>query len=136
MNELLKKFLKNLKAYINYLMQVNFKDLFINTVILFCIIVLASLIYVPIGIVEDLIRSFIVIYFVFDGAASLLFSWIFSLISAICFIFTFMYLFNKRFDDLEKFKNQVAGKEVVIKKDKDKKSKKDDDDLDLPKTKA
>ena len=50
----------------------------------------------------------------------------------------FMYLFNKRFEDLEEHKNSLAsdGKKVVKEKtEKNTKSTKKDDELDLPKTK-
>ena len=51
---MLEKFLKNAKEYIDYLMKVNFRDLFVNTVILLCIIVLSALICIPLGRFEDL----------------------------------------------------------------------------------
>ena len=54
-----KKFLKNFKNYIEYLMTVNFKELFVNVAILFCIIVLASFMFIPIDMVQELFRSLI-----------------------------------------------------------------------------
>ena len=111
MKDLLKEFLKNFKEYINYLMKVNFKDLFINTIIILCIVLLSALIYVPIGIVQDLVRSFVVIFVNMVGVPALLFDWFFRCIGAIAFVIVFMFLFNKRFEDLEAFKKQVDGKD-------------------------
>lgn len=138
MKDLLKDFIKNLKSYVNYLMSVNFKDLFINTVIILCIVVLSGIVYVPIGIVEDLIRSFVLIFGSLSGKVAMVYNWSFDLISAVCFIITFMFLFNKRFEDIENLKEQISGKDEIPKKSNEKsnkKSSKKDDELDLPKTK-
>lgn len=132
---MVKDFLKNGKEYINYLMKVNFKDLFINTIILLCIIVLSSLIYIPIGFLEDLIRSFIVVFTPFSGIPAMLYYWFFKLLEYVSCLIAFMFLFNKRFEDLEAFKEQVNGKEgrkIVIKNEK---TKQVEEELELPKTK-
>lgn len=130
-----KKFLKNGKEYIDYLMKVNFRDLFVNTVILLCILVLSSFAYIPIGFLEDLIRSFIVVFTSFSGIPAMLYYWLFKLIEFIVCFIAFMFLFNKRFEDLEAFKEQVNGKEgkkIVIQNEK---TKKVEGELELPKTK-
>lgn len=139
MKDMFNKFIKNVKEYAKYLMQVDFRDLFINTIIIFCIMILACFVYVPIGIIKDLIRSFITIYFVFQGNSALLFNWVFNLISAICCFIAFMYLFNLRFEDLKKFKNQIAKDKKSSDKEtssKVEKNKEEEEDLELPKTKA
>lgn len=125
-------FFGNFKKYINYLMEVNFKELFVNTVILFCILVLSAFVYIPIGLISDLIRGFITIFISFGGVPSLLYSWGFSLLSAICAFMSFMYLFNKRFSDLEAFKTQVREKKEEVKEEKQSKNA---DELELPKAK-
>ena len=135
---MLKNFIKNLKNYVNYLMSVNFKDLFINTVIILCIVVLSGVIYVPVWIVEDLIRSLILAFGGFSGSLATIYNWIFDLISAICFVLTFIFLFNKRFEDIEKLKDQMSGKDERPKKKDEKDGKKSngkEPDFDLPKTK-
>jgi len=135
MKDLLKKFIKNFKEYINYLMKVNFKQLFVNTIIILCIVLLSALIYVPVGIIQDLIRSFIVIFVHMVGVPALLFTWIFRVIGALSFVIAFMILFNKRFEDLEAFKNQVDGKDNKVVKVED--SNKDTVDVfELPKEKS
>lgn len=124
-----KKFLKNFKSYIDYLMTVNFKELFVNVSILFCIIVLASFMFIPIDMIQELFRSLINSFVVLSETAIGLFDTFFLLVSTVVAILAFIYLFNKRFDDMEAFKNQVKNK------DSKKKSTKEDDDFELPKAK-
>lgn len=134
---MLETFLKNAKEYIDYLMKVNFRDLFVNTVILLCIIVLSALICIPLGIIEDLIRSFIVVFVDFSGVPALLYYWLFKVIEAGLGIVAFMYLFNKRFEDLNTFKEQVKGnetKKVTLKKNNSKNGEMEE--LELPKAKS
>lgn len=138
MKDLFKNFIKNVKNYVDYIMKVNFRELFINVVILLCIVILSALVFAPVELVRDIIRSFIVIYIPFDGTISLLYNWVFYLLSSIIFVITFMFLFNKRFANMDMFKKQVA-EDLDKTKNSDNKSKekesKKDDDLDLPKTK-
>lgn len=132
----MKKFLKNLKQYINYIMKVSFKDLLINVVILCCIVLLSVLVYLPVGIIEDLIRSFIVVWIHFEGVPAVLFTWTFKLISFICAVITFIYLFNKRFDDIEAFKEQVSNPKKSIDNEMvNTKVKVEEEEIELPKEK-
>ena len=124
-----KKFLKNFKIYIDYLMTVNFKELFVNVAILFCIIVLASFMFIPIDMIQEFIRSLINLFVVLSETTIGLFDTFFLLVSTVFAVLAFIYLFNKRFDDMEAFKNQVKNK------DSKKKSTKEDDDFELPKAK-
>lgn len=127
-----KDFLKNLKEYIDYLMKVNFKELFINTIILICILLLSSFVFVPIGILQDVIRSFVTIFVNFSSIFALLFNWIFYLFGFIVFLISFVYMFNKRFSDIEELKNNIDDKEV-----KNTKSEKNNrkEEFELPKKK-
>lgn len=124
-----KKFFKNFKSYIDYLMTVNFEELFVNVVILFCIIVLASFMFIPIDMVQELFRSLINSFVVLNETAIGLFDTFFLLVSTVVAVFAFIYLFNKRFEDMEAFKEQVKNK------DSKKKTTKEDDDFELPKAK-
>lgn len=142
MKNMFKDFFSNIKRYIDYLMKVDFKELFVNTIILICIILLASLVYLPIGIIQDLIRSIIVIYARFTGNSSLLFEWFFNLLSAICAFVAFVYMFNKRFEDIDALKKQINNKsnkitdnkkKIDVKKDQE--EKKEIEEIELPKTK-
>lgn len=127
-----KSFFKNGKKYIDYLMSVNFKELFVNVVILFCILVLSAFVYIPVGLVQELIRSFILVFTTFTEITSGLFNWFFNLVSLILAVFAFIYLFNKRFNDITAFKEQVKGKnekvKIVVSDEKG-------EELELPKSK-
>ena len=127
MKEMIKKFFKTLKDYINYLMKVDFKELFINTVILICIVILSAFVYIPVGMIKDLLHNLLSIFISFNNIFGLIFIWIFNLISAILAILAFMYLFTKRFESIKYNKDQTSKKENT--KDKDK------ENLDLPKVK-
>lgn len=129
---MIKNFIANLKSYVNYLMKVNFKELFVNVVILFCILVLAAFVYIPVGLVQELIRSFVVIFVSFTELSVKLFNWSFSFISLILAVVAFIYLFNKRFSDIEFFKQQVQGKNEKIKIVVDSEK---GEELELPKSK-
>ncbi len=131
MKKVIVNFFKNLKPYGKYIMKVDFKSLFANTIILLCMMIIAAFAYVPVGIVEDLIRSIIVIAISFDGVFALIFAWIFRLIGALCSIYVFMWLFNYRFNYIENdvtdpFKGNVSKKE---------KANEAEEDLELPKVK-
>lgn len=134
---MIKKFLKNLKQYYEYLMTVNFRDLFVNVGILICILILSGFAYVPVGIIQDIIRNLIVIFVPLVDTGALLYNWFFGIISAIASFFVFMWLFDLRFRDIEAFKDQIRTKRVVNKTEK-KEEKNDDnekDDFELPKAK-
>ena len=125
---LFKEFFKCLREYVQYLMKVNFKDLFINTVILVCILVLSSFVYLPVSLVDDLIYSFITIFVELPIIVSSIYHWIFSLISLFLAVLAFMYLFNLRFKDVkEKSKNE----KTVVVQNKEKKV----ETIELPKAK-
>ena len=59
MKKLFVNFKGNFKKYIDYIMSVNFGELFINVLILICILLLSTFVFVPIGMVESIIRDFI-----------------------------------------------------------------------------
>lgn len=131
----MKKFLKNLKQYVDYIMKVNFKDLLINIVILGCIVLLSIFVYLPVGLIEDLIRSFIVVWMPLEGTGAVLFTWTFSLISFICAVIAFIYLFNKRFEDMETFKEQLANDKSKDSNVNTKKKEIVEEEIELPKQK-
>ena len=128
-----KDFGKNFKNYFDYLMIVNFKELFINVVILFCIIVLAAFVFVPVGIIQDLVRSMVTLFYSFSVTGDKLFNIVFLLISTIGFFLAFIYLFNKRFSDIEAFKKQVKDEKRIEKNNSD--VKENVEELEMPKTK-
>ena len=129
---MLKKFGKRFKDYFSYLMTVDFKELFINVIILLCILLLSSFVFVPVGLVESLIRDFIFLFITLDSFVLQLYNWLFDLIATLGSVYAFIILFNKRFEDIEAFKKQVKGKPQETKVQEETKK---DDELELPKTK-
>ena len=105
-----KKFGTNAKKYCDYLMTVNFTDLFINVLILICILVLSSFVFMPVGLLKTLIRDFILLFMDVNGTILSVYDWIFTLISTVLTIVAFIYMFNKRFEELETFKKQLKEK--------------------------
>lgn len=131
MKNMFKEFLSNFKEYIDYLMKVDFRELFINTLILICLLILSAFFFIPIGIIQDVIRSFIIIFVDFNVITGSLYNWLFYLLSFVVCIYAFVYMFNKRFGDLEELKKQIKNKDVK----KAVNTKEKDDELDLPKAK-
>ena len=130
MKKMLIDFKKNLKQYIDYLMSVDFGELFINVLILICILLLSTFLFVPVGMIESIIRDFINLFGDLPNLFHSIYSWLFTVISTIISALAFVYMFNKRFEDIEAFKKQMKEKpeEKEIKKDKE-------EELELPKAK-
>ena len=126
-----KKFGTNAKKYCDYLMTVNFTDLFINVLILICILVLSSFVFMPVGLLKTLIRDFILLFMDVNGTILSVYDWIFTLISTVLTIVAFIYMFNKRFEDLETLKKQLKEKPQKDIKD----TYDNEEELILPKTK-
>lgn len=130
--KMIKNFFPTLKKYIDYLMKVGYKELFVNTVLLFCLLLLAAFVYVPIGVLEDLINSTIQLFTSISGTVGAIYTYIFTIIKALCAIIAFIYLFNLRF---EKIENEELNNEST-KSNTSKVKKQKEDDLDLPKEKT
>lgn len=130
MKKMFVNFFGNVKKYIDYLMSVNFGELFINVLILICILLLSTFLFVPIGMVETIIRDFINLFGGISNDLSYVYNFVFNIISVILSTLAFIYMFNKRFDDIEEFKKQM--KEKPVEKVIEKNNK---EELELPKTK-
>jgi hypothetical protein len=85
--------------------------------------------FVPVGMVASLLGDFITFFIEGNVIISKVIQWISSLISTVLALFAFVYMFNKRFEDLEKFKEQVENKP------QNKEKINAEDELDLPKAK-
>lgn len=130
LKDMFKNFVKNVKEYVNYLMKVDFRELFINVLILICILVLATFAYIPVGMVASVIKGLVAIFGIFSNVTLLIYDWIFNVLGLGVSVVAFVFLFNLRFADIENLKVQINDKP----KEEDK-SKKKDDDIELPKTK-
>ncbi len=131
MKEIIKEFGKNLKEYVNYLMKVNFKELFVNTGILVCILILSTFVYVPVGLLDDLLFSLLANFIGFSTIASSLFHWFFDLIGFFLALLAFMYMFNNRFKDVKEHEKEEKEKVVVLNNNKENKKV----EVELPKKK-
>lgn len=130
MKKLFVNFKGNVKKYVDYIMSVDFGELFINVLILLCILLLSTFLFVPVGMVETIIRDFINLFGGLPNIFYSIYSWIFNIISVVLSALAFMYMFNKRFDDIEAFKKQMK------EKPESKETKIDDkEELELPKAK-
>jgi len=127
MKQLFKDFFKNLKDYVSYLMKVNFKELFVNTIILVCILVLSTFAYVPVGLLDDLIFNFIKIFVTMPVLVTQIYHWIFNLLGFVLALCAFAYMFNLRFKDVKE--KGLDNKVEITKKGESKVT------LDLPKQK-
>ena len=99
---------------------------------LLCILLLSSFVFVPVGLVESLIRDFIFLFITLDSFVLQLYNWLFDLIATLGSVYAFIILFNKRFEDIEAFKKQVKARPQDTKVLEETKK---DDELELPKTK-
>ena len=120
--KLMKNFGSNVKKYVDYIMKLGFGELFIQFLILVIILVLACFVYVPVGLVQDLIWNIVNIAGNMSVIVFNVYNVIFGVISFILAALAFMYLFNKRYDDVQK--------EI-----KEQKNKKEVGNIDLPKMK-
>lgn len=113
MGNLVKSFFKNLKDYLSYIMKVGFGELFVQFLTLVIILLLSCFIYVPIGLIEDIIISAMNFLgqVVSENTYQVL-DLVFKIISFICAMFAFMYLFNKRYNDVQKLKNNLKNKDT------------------------
>lgn len=131
---MIKKFVENVKKYCDYLMTVNFGDLFINVLVLICILLLSTFMFVPVGLISTLIRDFIMLFGSISDLFLSIYDWIFTLISTVLTFIAFMYMFNKRFEDIEGFKKQIKEAPPINLDTKDNKESKEND-MELPKEK-
>ena len=99
---MLKDFLKNLKNYFSYIMKLGFGELFVQFLILLVIVVISCFIYIPIQLIQDLLLSILVLFIDGNSAVIPVYNVIFKVISTVCIFLGFIYLFNKRYDDVEK----------------------------------
>lgn len=133
MKEYLSDFIKNGKKYLEYLMKLGFKDLFVNFIEIIMLVILACLVYLPIGIISDLMFQIINIFVVNNVYFLKIYDLIFSLISAILAVYLFVYMFNKRYADIETLRKEV--KVEINKTIVGENVKKIDEEFELPKKK-
>ena len=137
---MVKDFFKNGKKYLDYIMGLDFTELMINILEIIGLVILAALVYLPIGLVQDLIYEIVRSAF---GASEVVFKWytvLFRFFTGVVAIIVFMYLFNRRYSKLD----ELIEKDIMRnRKAKEKKEHKENDgnneekkeEIDLPKKK-
>lgn len=126
----IKDFGKNVRSYAEYLMKVDFGELFVNVLILLCILALSCFAYIPSGIIKGIFKGLLRVFeFKFTSTFLYLCDWVFDVLGLLCCVIAFILLFNMRFSDIEEYKKQFEDKpkkeDIVAEKD----------ELVLPKTK-
>ena len=96
MKKILNDFAHNIRKYVSYIMKVGFGELLLNVGFLLLMIIISLIVYLPIGIFQDLIRNFFTIFGELPIKFMLIYDWVFALLSAILACFCFMYLFNEK----------------------------------------
>lgn len=100
---MIKKFLSNIKSYIDYIMTLGFKDLFRHFISLVVVILIALIVYIPIGLVRDfIIESFGSLVTNPPIVVITIIGVIFDAISIVCAVLCFMYMFNRRYSEVYK----------------------------------
>ena len=121
MKDMFKNFIKNLKEYVDIILKLNFGELFVYSLELILIVLLSLLMYIPVGLIEDLVRTVCLAIIPDVEVVLTIINIVFTLISLGIFVIVFIYLFNGRYNDLKK----------DIKEKKEKSSKKEEN-IELP----
>ena len=138
---MVKDFLKNGKKYIDYIMGLDFTELMINIIEIIGLVILAALVYLPIGLVQDLVYEIVRSAF---GASEVVFKWytvLFRFFTGVVAIIVFMYLFNRRYSKLDELieKDVMRNRKAKEKKEHNEENKeiKEEfkEEIDLPKKK-
>lgn len=141
MLQMVKDFLKNGKKYIDYIMGLDFTELMINIIEIIGLVILAALVYLPIGLVQDLVYEIVRSAF---GASEVVFKWytvLFRFFTGVVAIIVFMYLFNRRYSKLDELieKDVMRNRKAKEKKEHSEENKeiKEEfkEEIDLPKKK-
>ncbi len=102
----IKKFGKVVKNYINYIMKLGFKDLLVNFIELIILVVIAALLLFPVDVVKELLFKIITAFTQVSNGVYKFYDIIFTVIeAAVCFCF-FIYMFNKRYEDIDKIRRR------------------------------
>lgn len=121
MKDMFKNFIKNLKEYVDIILKLNFGELFVYSLELILIVLLSLLMYIPVGLIEDLVRTVCLAIIPDVEVVLTIINIVFKIISLGIFVIVFIYLFNGRYNDLKK----------DIKEKKEKSSKKEEN-IELP----
>lgn len=127
MKETVKNFPSVLKQYIDAIMKMNFGELLLHFIELLILLLIASFLYIPIGLLKDMLFS-IFAFFTFSASdtLNLVVDLIIKVCSFIASLYCFLYMFTKRYEELKKEKkkdssftqNQSFAEEIDLPKEK------------------
>ena len=130
MLKLLKDFGKSFKDYIDHVMKVSFGELIFHFFELLIIILIALFTYVPMYLLQDVGLNVLRLGGNINEIVLRVYNLTFSIVEILIALFAFIYLFNKRYEDLKNEEKQDKNK-----KSNEKVKNKKDSDMDLPKMK-
>ena len=137
--EKFKKFGGILKNYINYIMKLGFKDLFINFIELIILVIISTLVLFPIELVKGLLYQLFGLFINESTTFYQIYNLLVSIVGVLLVFMIFIYLFNKRYEDIEKLReDKVKEREEKMYKTSDEvnelnKKRIVEEDFDLPK---
>ena len=131
-----KDFFKNLKNYLSYIMKVGFGELFIQFLTLVIILLISLFVYIPLGLIQDLVVTFFsTIGLTLGETGYLVLNLIFKSVELVVAICCFVYLFNKRYEDFKKAEEEKKNdiKDLDNKEDNEKQDTKKSEETDIEK---
>ena len=131
-----KDFFKNLKNYLSYIMKVGFGELFIQFLTLVIILLISLFVYIPLGLIQDLVVTFFsTIGLTLGETGYLVLNLIFKSVELVIAICCFVYLFNKRYEDFKKSEEEKKNdiKDLDNKEDNEKQDTKKSEETDVEK---
>ena len=130
-----KKFFKVAKNYINYIMKLGFKELFVNFIELIILVVISMILLFPVDVVKELLFKIVLVFIGSSDTIYKIYDIIFTIIEAFVCIGFFIYMFNKRYEDIDKIRNNRDS--MLLKKEEEKtifqKKNVEDNNIELPK---
>ena len=102
----LKKFLKVGKNYIDYIMKLGFSELLVNFIELIILVAISLLVMFPVSAVKVILYSFVSLFTKTNQTVYLIYNIVFLIINAVISLALFIYMFNKRYEDIESIRNR------------------------------
>lgn len=102
----IKKFLQVLKNYLNYVMKASFKDLLIYFLELMILVVISLLLLFPIEVIRSFLYQLILLFSNPQATFYQIYNIIMYLVGAFVSFCFFIYMFNKRYEDIEKIRSK------------------------------
>ncbi len=131
----LKKFLKVGKNYIDYIMKLGFSELLVNFIELIILVAISLLVMFPVSAVKVILYSFVSLFTKTNQMVYLIYNIVFLIINAVISLALFIYMFNKRYEDIESIRNRKRETKIEVKDVKNgvRKIELEDESMELPK---